>query len=129
MARQFLVIVMRIKLTYYSDRFPPLLSMSIFGCPHYRQDMKTFMIFRKKINEAADKAGISYPIDEPIDLWVLFIDPTTPDLANSLMAVYRAMDGKALKGVSLLTDDGLISHVTMMKFYPSERNRAENRVP
>jgi hypothetical protein len=121
--------IMKVMIEYDIKQFPPVLRMSIFGCPHYRQDKRTFMAFRKEINRAADEAGILYPIDIVVDLWVAFIDPTSPDLANSLMALYRAMDAKALTGISLLTDDGLISKVTMMKFYPSTRTRAENRVP
>jgi len=120
---------MKIKMHYNYLDFPPLITMSIWGCPHYRQDDRTIMAFRKAINKAASDAGILYPIDEVVDMNILFIDPTTPDNANSLMALYRAIDGKALKGKSLLTDDGLISKLTIMKFYPSERTRAENRVP
>ncbi len=120
---------MKCILHYEEDKFPPLLKMFIYGCPHYRQDKETFQHFRKCINKAADKINMFYPINEPIDLYVVFIDPTSPDLANCLMALYRAVDAKALKGKSLLTDDGLFSKVTMMKFYPNDRIKAENRVP
>lgn len=120
---------MKVYMKYDYNQFPPLLKMFVHGCPHYRQDNATFLQFRQAINNSADELGILYPIDEPIDLHVVFVDPTSPDLANCLMALYRAVDGKALKGKSLLTDDGLIQHCSMMKFYPSGRNKAENRVP
>jgi len=120
---------MKVKLQYNTEAFPPILTVSVFGSPHYRQDMRTFMKYRREINRAADEAKICYPIEGPIDLWICFIDPTSPDLANCLMAFYRAVDKKALKGVSLMEDDGLFSKVTMMKLYPSTQGRAENRVP
>src|SRR5207247_7869466 len=111
--------IMKVKMHYNYLDFPPLITMSIWGCPHYRQDDATLLRFRKVINKAASAAGIIYPIDEVVDMNILFIDLTTTDNANSLMALYRAVDGKALKGKSLLTDDGLISKLTIMKFYPS----------
>jgi len=119
----------KVYIKYEEYKFPPLLKMIIHGAIHYRQDRATFQRYRESINTAANVACILYPIDYPIDVEVVFIDPTSPDIANCIMALYRAMDGKALKGKSLLTDDGLISKVSAMKFYPSERGRAENRVP
>lgn len=62
-------------------------------------------------------AAVSMPIDEPIDLMVSFINPSSPDLDNLIMALFRALDGKTLRGNGILSDDGLIHKVTMSKFY------------
>jgi len=120
---------MKTYLSYHPEMFPPLLKMFVHGCPHYRQDRATFQAFRKTINLAATNADILYPIDEPIDLYVIFVNPTSPDIANCIMALYRALDGKALKGKSLLTDDGLITKITAIKYYPNDKTKCENRVP
>jgi hypothetical protein len=120
---------MKCQIEFNRAIFPPLLRMYIHGMPHRRQDKKTLQTVREKINKAAMQAGILGPIDEPIDLYVVFISPVSPDLDNCIAALYRALDAKALKGPSLLTDDGLISKVTMFKFYPTEKVKNENRVP
>jgi Holliday junction resolvase RusA-like endonuclease len=119
----------KIFLKYDEQQFPPLLTLYIHGAPHRRQDKAVLKAYRDAIWQAAKDQGIFKPIDVPIDLRVTFIDPTSPDLDNILTALYRVLDGKALKGPSLLTDDGLIQAVNMMKFYPNGPLRSENRVP
>jgi len=103
--------------------------MYINGMPHRRQDRYTLQLVREKINEAAMLVGINEPIDEPVDLYVVFTNPVSPDLDNCIAALYRALDAKALKGHSILADDGLISKLTALKYYPNEKVKNENRVP
>lgn len=110
---------MRCIVSYKEDRYPPLLELYVFGAPHRRQHVEVIQKYRDRIIEAAEAAKIHYPIDKSIDLSVLFIDPTSTDLDNLITALYRALDGKALKKIGLLKDDGLIQKVTMAKFYPS----------
>lgn len=110
---------MRCRVDLDTKAFPHRLQIWVHGAPHRRQSREVLQTFRKKLNEAADAAGLEYPIEQPVDLYVLFVDPTTPDLDNSLTALYRAIDGKSLKGKSLLKDDGLIFSVKMSKFYPN----------
>lgn len=109
---------MRCIVSYKEDRYPPLLELYIFGAPHRRQHVAVLQKYRDDIVEAANAAKIKFPIAKPIDLSVLFIDPSSTDLDNLITALYRALDGKSLKRTSLLTDDGLIQKVTMAKFYP-----------
>lgn len=110
---------MRVIVAYKEDRYPPLLELYIFGAPHRRQHVEVLQKYRDCIIEAAEAAKIKYPITKPLDLSVLFIDPTSCDLDNLITALYRSLDGKALKKLSLLADDGLIQKVTMAKFYPT----------
>lgn len=110
---------MRCIIWYKEDRYPPLLELYIFGAPHRRQHLAVLQAYRDGIIEAADAAKINYPIDKPLDLSVLFINPSSTDLDNLITALYRALDGKSLKKPSLLVDDGLIQKVTMAKFYPT----------
>src|SRR3990172_2843513 len=98
--------------------FPSRLNMSIFGAPHRRQSNAVLKTYRDEIFHSAYNLGIS-KIDYPIDLNVLFVDPTSPDLDNLITALYRVLYAKALKRPSLLSDDGLIQKVTMSKFYPN----------
>jgi hypothetical protein len=118
-----------------NEPFPALLKLFIFGAPHVRQMDQTpsgiwlLQTYRSELIASAKKIQLKTPIDYPIDLYALFIDPTTPDLDNLIMALYQAMDAKAFKGPSLLSDDGMIQKVTMSKFYPNGPVKNENRVP
>lgn len=120
---------MKIFMKFDTYQFPPLLTLYIHGAPHRRQDKASLKAYRAAIWKAANEEGIFKPIDVPIDLRVTFVNPTSPDLDNVLTALYRVLDGKALKGPSLLSDDGLIQSVHMMKFYPNGPAKSDNRVP
>jgi Holliday junction resolvase RusA-like endonuclease len=77
--------------------------------------------YRDDLQRAFNAAGIPMPIEHPIDLSVLFVNPTSPDIDNLLTALLRALDGKTLRGPSCLADDGLISKATVSKFYPGRK--------
>jgi hypothetical protein len=88
----------------------PQLSLSIFGAPHRRMHVAVIRQYREELRRACTEAGIKTPIDGVIDLWLLFVDPTSPDYDNLLCALYQAMDCKTLNGTGktpgILTDDG-----------------------
>lgn len=105
------------KVEYFSAQHPPMLSLVIHNAPHYRMHRAVLQSYREDIMRACGKAGIVTPIDDPIDLSVLFVNPSTPDLGNAYLALERAMDGKALSGPSLLTDDSLVSKLTISKYF------------
>lgn len=111
------------------SKFPKELKLSIHGAPHRRQDKAVLQKYREELVLALTDSGIELPIKDVIDLMIIFVDPTTPDLDNLLTAFYRASDAKALRGQSILVDDGLVQKVTMMKFYPNGPTKAENRIP
>lgn len=92
---------------------PPRLNFVIHNAPHVRIHDAVLKQYRKQIWDAALAADILNPIDEHIELKVLFIDPLSPDLDNLLMALFQALDGKAGKGPTVLTDDRLICNVEM----------------
>lgn len=104
---------MRIIAEYDSAAYPPLLKFYIHGAPHRRMHRAIIESYRKALLQACAEIRIKTPIKSPIDLSVVFIDPTSPDLDNLLTATFRALDGKTRSGV--LADDGLIHSVKMMK--------------
>jgi hypothetical protein len=109
---------------HYDDRHhPPLLKLSVFDAPHRRMHIAVIKQYRQCLYEAIKRAlemkGVSLPIDWPIDLSVLFVNPSSPDLGNLFLALEQALDGKTLtKKNMVLTDDSLVSKVTMGKLYP-----------
>lgn len=109
---------MRVVVQYFPKEHPPLLNLSIFDAPHRRMHTATIQKFREIIYTAMQKHGIPMPIAHPIDLSVIFINPSSTDLGNAYLALERAMDGKTMKKPFILEDDSLISKVTMSKFYP-----------
>lgn len=97
---------------------PATLSLIIHGAPHRRMNVKVIQAYRKEIRRAFDAAKIHYPIDTTVDLWLLFVDPTSPDYDNLLTALYQAMDGATLDKPAPLTDDALIGKIKgINKFY------------
>lgn len=98
---------------------PPKLSLVIFDAPHRRMHVKVIQNYRKDLQRTCKLAGIEIPIEHPIDLDVVFVNPTSPDLGNIYLALERAIDGTTLKGTGpgLVVDDSLISKVTMMKLF------------
>jgi Holliday junction resolvase RusA-like endonuclease len=108
---------MKIIVRYDRKEFPPVLSLIIYDAPHRRMHHAVITQYRGFLREAMAEAGIGMPINYPIDLQVNFVNPSSPDLDNLIMALFRAMDGKTLKGLGILSDDGLIQKVTAMKFF------------
>lgn len=109
---------MKCVVKFFPTQHPPLLQLSIYDAPHRRMHTATIQQYREVLKNACAAAGIPIPIATPIDLSVIFVNPSSPDLDNLLTALYRALDGKTLKGTSVLIDDGLISKATISKFYP-----------
>jgi hypothetical protein len=85
---------------------PPLLRLTIFGAPHKRMHDAILQQYREELVKAVRRTGQPTPIAHVVDLHLWFIDPTSPDYDNLLTALYRALDGKALRGPSVLVDDG-----------------------
>lgn len=104
----------------------PLLRLYIHGAPHRRQHIQVIHRYRDELVKAAVAAGIKVPITIPIDLWVMFIDPCSPDLDNLHMALARAMDGNAHNRPTLLADDSLISWISGMgTYFPNGPNKGD----
>lgn len=121
---------MRVKsIKWNSKVFPPVLSLSIWGAPHRRQEDEVLIKYREELYFSCVTAGVPVPISDVVDVNLYMVDPTTPDLDNLLTAFYRAVDAKALSGPSIMNDDGLIQKVTIMKFYPNGPTKYENRIP
>lgn len=100
----------------------PILDMTIHGAPHSRQHRAVIQKYREDLWDLATRriaTQVELPIDEPIFLKVLFTNPNSPDNDHLLTALYMALDGKTLKGPSILTDDRHIQGVLMNKFYPN----------
>lgn len=109
---------MRCVVKFFPAEHIPLLQLSIHDAPHRRMHHATIQQFREILYEAMIAADVGMPIDYPIDLSVLFVNPSSPDLGNIYLALEQAMDGCTLARPHILTDDSLISKVTMSKFYP-----------
>lgn len=99
---------------------PPLISLSIFGAPHRRMHVAVIQQYRIELRRALHAVDLMTPINHPVDLWLLFIDPTSPDYDNLLMALFQAMDGATLKKPGILTDDSLVETIRYIgKIYTS----------
>ena len=109
---------MRIIAELKKDQNPPLLRLFVHEAPHRRQHRAILQKYREELVRACEASGIELPIDYPIDLWVMFINPCSIDLGNAYLALEQAMDANSLKGPSVLTDDSLIYGLTACKFYP-----------
>lgn len=109
---------MRTKARLDQTQHPPLLSLSIFEAPHRRMHIKTIAVLRQELYEACLRAGIKVPIDYPVDLSVIFVDPMSPDLGNLYLALEQALDGSTLTSKNaVLEDDALVSKLIAMKLY------------
>lgn len=102
---------MRIVAKLDGSKMPALLHLSVWDAPHRREcerkhGLRVIADYRKSILAAFDKAKIRYPIDTTVDLWIVFINPTSPDYDNLLTPLYRALDGATGKGPAPLVDDG-----------------------
>lgn len=59
------------------------------------------------------------PIQHPVDLHVMFIEPTSTDNGNLYLALEQALDGSTMtKHNAVLEDDGLVSETRVSKYFP-----------
>jgi len=116
---------MKIKAKFDHLSFPSKLNLVIFDAPHRRMHVRTIQQYRQALQLACRLAGMRIPVEEPIDLEVTFINPSSPDLGNIYLALEQAMDGTTLKGSGpgIVLDDGLISKVTMMKLFINQKKK------
>lgn len=110
---------MKIVVKYDAKRFPALLRMSIYDAPHRRMHLAVIQQYRKHLFRACLTAGVPVPLDEPTDVELWFINPSSPDPGGSYLAWEQAVDGSTLKGPAVFTDDGLIGKVTMDRMFPN----------
>jgi hypothetical protein len=96
----------------------PLLRLVIQHAPHYREHDETLQRYRAALRRTFHEAGILTPLDMTVDLSVAFINPASTDIVNLLMALSRAMDGKALKGPGILRDDSQIGVIRYAAIVP-----------
>ena len=114
------------------DRFvhPPILTLHIHGAPHKRMHRAILQQYREDMYAAAIRgigSEVDLPIDHPIDLVVYYTNPSSSDLDHLLEATYQALDGKSLKGPSVLVDDKHIQKVTMSKMYIGKQTKRDSQ--
>jgi hypothetical protein len=116
---------MKVIAKYHALYDPPLLQLWIHDAPHRRMHIKTIQQYRKILHEAVrhTSVGNRMPIDHNIDLDILFVNPSTPDLGNAYLALEQAMDNKTLTKPGIVEDDELIQKVTMAKFFPGDAKK------
>lgn len=109
---------MKIIAKYMALADPPLLQLWIHDAPHRRMHIRVIQQYRVFLHAAIAKAGADLPIKREIDMDVLFVNPSTPDLGNAYLALEQALDDKTLTKPGIVVDDSLIQKVTMSKFFP-----------
>lgn len=111
---------MKVIAKYHALYDPPLLQLWIHDAPHRRMHLKTIQAYRKELYNAIRRtsAGALMPFEFPIELEVLFVNPSTPDLGNAYLALEQALDNCTLTKPGIVKDDSLIQKVTMAKFFP-----------
>ena len=108
---------MRVVAKLDGSKMPALLRLYIFYAPHRRMHRAVIQKYRDELIRAMKEAGIHLPFTTTIDLWLEFIDPTSPDYDNLLTSLYQALDGKALKHGAkpvLFSDDGIVGTIRHM---------------
>lgn len=110
---------MRCIAKYIDSQHPPMLQLNIFDAPHRRMHIEVIRQYRQIIFDAVKATGVDLPISHPIDISVLFVNPSSPDLGNLFLALEQSLDGKTMSSHNaVLEDDSLVSKVTMAKFFP-----------
>lgn len=120
---------MRVIAEYRDSAHPPLLGFYIFGAPHRRMCDEVILEYRGALVAACRKIGLNTPIRQPVDLRATFIDPTSPDLDNLIVALFRALDGDTFNTPGVLADDGLIQHVSIGKLFPHAKKLSHGIPP
>jgi hypothetical protein len=119
---------MKIIAQYDQYATPPMLTLYIHGAPHKRQHRAVLQEYREELLRAAHRgiaSQVDLPIEHDIELTILFTNPNSPDLDHLIEAVFMGMDGKSLRGPSVLVDDRQIQAVKMRKFYPNEATKRD----
>lgn len=116
---------MKVIAKYHALYDPPLLQLWIHDAPHRRMHIGTIQAYRKVLYEAVRHTSIgrNLPIDHEIELDVLFVNPSTPDLGNAYLALEQALDNVTLTKPGIVADDSLIQKVTMAKFFPGDKKK------
>ena len=114
---------MKIIAKYTQTPFIPLLTLFIHDAPHRRMHIKIIQQYRLHLQEALLKIGVKTPIEEPIDLWILFINPSSIDLGNLYLALEQALDDKTLTKPGVVLDDSLIQSVQMAKYFNARKKK------
>lgn len=116
---------MKVIAKYHALYEPPLLQLWIHDSPHRRMHVRTIQAYRKVIFEAVrhTSVGNKLPIGHEIDIDVLFVNPSSPDLGNAYLALEQALDDKTLTKPGIVVDDSLIQKVTMAKYFPGEKKK------
>lgn len=111
---------MKVIAKYHALYDPPLLQLWIHDAPHRRMHIKVIQQYRLELYNAIRRTpvGKQLPIEFPIELEVLFVNPSTPDLGNAYLALEQALDDCTLTKPGIVKDDSLIQKVTMSKFFP-----------
>lgn len=108
---------MRIIAEFDRARDIPKLSLWIHDAPHRRMHVKVIQAYRVALRTALAKIGVDIPIAHAIDLDVLFVNPSSPDLGNLYLALEQAMDHTTLSKPGIVADDSLIVRQRTAKFY------------
>ena len=109
---------MKIIAKYHALYDPPLLQLWIHDAPHRRMHIKTIQAYRKILYEAVRHTSIGrdLPIQHDIELDVLFVGGSSPDLGNLYLALEQALDNTTLTKPGIVADDSLIQRVVMAKY-------------
>lgn len=114
---------MRCIVRYDAAQHPPLLQLSIFDAPHRRMHNAVIVKYREMLFKEISKFA-ELPIMHPVDVSILFVNPTSPDLGNLYLTFERAVDGGAMtRKNSVLDDDSLISKATISIYYPQGKKK------
>jgi hypothetical protein len=109
---------MKIIAQYAGTAEPPVLTLYIHDAPHRRMHIRVIEQYRIDLRRALSKIGIVEVIEHQIELWVLFVNPSSPDLGNLYLALEQAMDDKTLTGPGIIRDDSLIVEQSTRILYP-----------
>lgn len=101
----------------------PLVRLYIHNAPHRRMHRRILQGYRQDIRQAFVEAGIEIPIRRNIDLSVLFVDPSSPDLDNLYLALNAVMDKVVIE------DDEMIQSAHIAKYFPYARRAYLSSVP
>lgn len=87
---------MKAIITYDEYAHPPILKLYIRGAPHKRQHREVLQQYREDLLYFAKRQVgnvVDFPIDHPIDLEVIFVNPASPGhlRSHSVMVSTRSL--------------------------------------